>query len=261
MHRLCVSVITVAVLAGASSAYGQRLRIVDNIPGVFEDISDRPPLDIGDDGEVEISTSVGDFVFPFGVAVIANNGGVGFGVLPDTNLAPDNETIPSLAAFGGGQAVLVYWDDLDDKDGDVFFSEDTGELIVQWHNRRLGSGQGTVRCQLKIPHNAGPFGVVAQLIFDDVQQPGVDGGAGATIGYQDGGAGFEDFQWSFNTAGAVSNGLVLTFIVHEPLPSASAWGMVVMAMALLIVGTILARRRLPIRRRVRGGYDSPGASI
>lgn len=260
MHRLCASVITVAVLAGASSAYGQQLRIVTNIPGAFEDISDRPPLEIGDDGEVVISASPGDFVFPFGGAVVANNGGVGFGVLPDTNLAPDNEPIPSLAAFGGGQAVLAYWDDLDDKDGDVYVSDDTGDLIVQWDNRGLGAG-GTVRFQLKIFQNEGPYGVVAQIIFDDVQQAAAAGGAGATIGYQDGGAGFGDFQWSFNTADTVTNGLVLTFVIPEPLPSASAWGMVVMAIALLTVGTILVRRRLPIRRRVRGGYDSPGASI
>ena len=44
-----------------------------------------------------------------------------------------------MAAFGGGQAVLVYWDDLDDKDGDVFVSQHTGDLIVQWDNRQLGA--------------------------------------------------------------------------------------------------------------------------
>lgn len=110
----------------------------ENIPGVFEDISNRPPLEIGDDGEVELFTSPGNLVFPAGGAVVANNGGVRFGVSPDTNLAPDNEPIPSVAAFGGGQAVLVYWDDLDDKDGDVFVSQDTGDLIVQWDNRRHG---------------------------------------------------------------------------------------------------------------------------
>ena len=252
MHRLCLFVITLTVLAGEFSAYGQRLRIVDNIPGIFEDISDRPPLEIGDDGEVEIITELADFVFPFGGAVVANNGGVGFGVLPDTNLAPDNEPIPSLAAFGGGQAVLAYWDDLDDKDGDVFVSEDTGDLIIQWHNRGLGAG-GTVRFQLKIFQNKGPLGVVAQVIFDDVQQAAVAGGAGATIGYQDGGAGFGDFQWSFNGADAVSNGLVLTFVVSDSVPSTSAWGMVVMVIVLLMVGTILARRHSPIRRRVLGG--------
>lgn len=254
MHRLWLSVITVTVIAAASSAYGQQLRIVDNIPGVFSDISNGTPLEIGDDGEVTTKTSPGNLVFPAGGAVVANNGGVGFGVLPDTNLAPDNETIPSLAAFGGGQAVLIYWDDLDDKDGDVFVSQDTGDLIVQWHNRPLGGGStGTARFQLKVFSAVGPSGIVAQLIFDDVEQPSVDGGAGATIGYQDGGAGFEDIQWSFNRAGAVTNGMVLSFVVSEQVPSASAWGMVVMGIVLMMVGTILARRPVPMKRRVLGG--------
>ena len=105
MYRLCLSVFAVTVLAGASSLYGQQLQFVDNIPGVFEDISNRPPLEIGDDGEVEIITSPGNFVFPFGRALVANNGGVRFGVSPDSNLAPGNEPIPSVAAFGGGQAL------------------------------------------------------------------------------------------------------------------------------------------------------------
>lgn len=254
MHRLCLSVITLTVLVGAFSAYGQQLRIVDDLPGVFVDISDGLPLEIGDDEEVELLTSPGNFVFLSGGAVVANNGGVGFRFLPDTNLAPDNEPIPSLAAFGGGQAVLVYWDDLDDKDGDVFVSQDTGDLIVQWHNRPLGGGaSGTARFQLKVFGTVGPSGIVAQLVFDDVEQPSVGGGAGATIGYQDGGAGFGDVQWSFNRAGAVTNGMVLSFVVSEQVPSASAWGMVVMGIVLLMVGTILARRTVPMRRRVPGG--------
>ncbi len=176
------------------------------------------------------------------------------GVLPDTNLAPGNEPIPSLAAFGGGQALLVFWDDLDDKDGDVFAIDEAGDLIVQWHNRNLGGGQaGTVRFQLRVFQNPGPLGIVAQFIFDDVQQAAVDGGMGATIGYQDGGAGLNDFQWSFNMVDAVTNGLVLTVVVPQPVPSTSAWGMIAMVIVLLMVGTILARRHLPVRRRVRGG--------
>ena len=74
MYRLCLSLFAFTVLAGASSVYGQALQIVDNIPGAFVDISNRPPLGIGDDEEIELLTSPGNFVFPFGGAVVADKG-------------------------------------------------------------------------------------------------------------------------------------------------------------------------------------------
>ena len=39
-------------------------------------------------------------------------------------------------------------------------------------------------------------------------------GASATIGYQDGNAGFGDVQFSFGSAGAVSNGSVLSLLIE-----------------------------------------------
>ena len=244
MQRSGIFVIAVMFFELAPLAHGQQVHIVDNLPGFFEDISTSKPFFLGNDEEVVVGTTIGNFVFPAGTVVVADNGGVAFGNPPSANLAPVNEPIPSAAVFGGGQALLVYWDDFDDKDGDVFLSQETGDLIIQWHNRLLGGAPtGTARVQLKIFGNVGPSGIVAQLIFDDIQQPGVEGGVGATIGYQDGGAGFGDFQWSFNTAGAVANGTVLSLVLTDSVPATSEWTLVIMLIGLLVAGTLIVCRR------------------
>ena len=80
------------------------------------------------------------------------------------------------------------------------------------------------------------------LIFEDIEQPGVEGGVGATIGYQDGGAGFGDFQWSFNTAGAVANGTVLSLVLTDSVPATSEWTLFIMLIGLLVAGTVIVYR-------------------
>jgi hypothetical protein len=57
----------------------------------------------------------------------------------------------------------------------------------------------------------------AQFLYLDVdfQNPDLDEGASATIGYQAGGIG-DDTQWSFNTPGSVTAGTVLTLIDATP---------------------------------------------
>ncbi|MDQ2985544.1 MAG: PEP-CTERM sorting domain-containing protein [Armatimonadota bacterium] len=58
----------------------------------------------------------------------------------------------------------------------------------------------------------------AQFIYDDIQGTGWQGGTSATIGYMDGPSGANtgnNMQWSFNTAGSVSNGTVIS-IIPEP---------------------------------------------
>lgn len=244
MQQLRIYIIVVMAFELAPTVHGQQLKIVDNLAGLFENISASSPLVLGNDEELEVATTIGNVVFPAGSVVIANNGGVAFRNPPTTDLAPVNEPIPSTAAFGGGQALLVYWDDFDDKDGDVFLSQETDNLIIQWHNRLLGGvPTGAARVQLKVFGNIGPSGIVAQLIFDDIQQPGVEGGVGATIGYQDGGAGFGDFQWSFNTADAVANGTVLSLVLTNSVPATSEWTLVIMLLGLLVGATVIVYRR------------------
>jgi hypothetical protein len=116
------------------------------------------------------------------------------------------------------QALAVYWDDLDSDTGDVYY-ETVGAagdrtLIIQWQDRPHFSGDPVLdgneaTFQVQIFENANPGH--AQFVYTDVDflDPAYDNGASATIGYQAGGH-LNDVQWSFNTAGSVQAGTVLT---------------------------------------------------
>lgn len=189
------------------------LAIRTDISGSFTDISSTgTALNLSDDGHVAITTTIGNAVFPSGRVVVANNGGIGFGSPPsDCLLKNQGACISSTRAFGGGQALLAGWDDEGDSSGNVFYDVVGGAAIYQWHNLPVGGG-ATVRFQIKIfgPNAINPPGY-AQFIYADIEQPPMSGGAIATIGYQDGGVGFGNLQWSCNSSGSVSNGTVLTF--------------------------------------------------
>lgn len=243
--------ILVLVLMSPISAFAQSLQVLDDIPGAFVDVSSSQPLIFGIEDEVEVSMSIGNFVFPAGTIVVANNGGVAFRNPPSNDLAAGNQPLPSVAAFGGGQSILAYWDDFDDKDGDVYLAQQDGQVVIQWHDRRLGANPAsTARFQIQIFEDVGPSGVVAQIVYDDIEQSGLIGGSSATIGYQDGDAGLGDAQWSFNTAGAVADGTVLSLIVLEPtpVPTTSGWGYVVTVLVLLLAATFCIRRTNRSRR-------------
>lgn len=215
-HRQTAFVLVFS-LGLASAAHAQVLSIVDNLPGDFTDISRTgTPLNLSGNLEAQINTTIGNQVFSAGRVIVANNGGLGFDPL-DPNLAPDNEQLPSNAAFGRAQGALAFWDNINNVVGDVYWQEIGDTLIVQWHNNTFQGSQDTSRFQIKIfePSPTPLVMVLAQFIYDDIEQPRAGGGVSATIGYQDGGAGFNDVQWSFNTAGAVSNGTVLS-LVPEP---------------------------------------------
>lgn len=233
----------VAVIAANGRA--QTLQIVDHLPGKFIDIAETggTPLHLGDDEEVEIGTLPGNIVFLTGTVVVGNNGGIGF-CPPDNDLAAVNQAIPSDDAFGGGQGVLLFWDDIDDKEGDVYFLLEEDRLIVQWSDRNLAGTSDTVDFQVQIFFGAGPEDIIAQYLFADIEQPRAGGGVSASIGYQDGGAGFGDFQWSFDTADSVGNGTVLSLIlVHShTVPTASYWSLGVLLLAVVTTGIFGIRR-------------------
>lgn len=236
------SVATIVVLTTVGIAPAQQLTLVDDLPGAFIDISKTggTPLNLGDDEEVLIGTFEGNLIFPAGSLVVANNGGIGFGNETVTDLEPINEPIPSHNAFLGGQALLAFWDDIDDKEGDVYFGVAEDRLIIQWHDRPLADDPSqTVRFQIQIFNEFDPQGVFAQLIFDDVSNAG--GGVSASIGYQDGGAGFGDVYWSFNTAGVVADGTVLSLVMAHPIelrsvPTASRWATLITILVVFIAG-------------------------
>jgi len=247
----------IMVLAVAGSARTEQLALVDDRPGIFIDISKTggTPLNLGDDEEVMIGTFGGNLVFLPGTVVVGNNGGIGFGNPTTTDLEPLNESVPSRNAFVGGQAALVFWDDIDDKEGDVFFGVLDDRLIVQWNNRPLvEDALTTVRFQVQVFDEFNPDGIFAQFIFDDASDAG--GGASATIAYQDGGVGFGDVQWSFNTAGAVADGTVLSLVLADgnadAVPTNSGWATMITIALVLVAGvsgirTTHAARSRPAR--------------
>lgn len=239
----------------------QPLTIVSNQPGAFVDISGTgTPLILNDDAEAVINPGIGNAVFPVGTIVVANNGGLAFpSVGGQDDLAPLNASIPSASAFNGRQSLLAYWDDLkgDDlplprggKNGSVRWQMITPTvLIVQWTDRSvfgsLAAGvDPKVTFQIKIFGGVGsaPGAIYAQLIYDDVDNPTPNGGASATIGYQNGASDSNDVQWSFNTAGAVHNGTVLSLIQANSIPAVSDAGNVALILLFLTAGVFVFRR-------------------
>ena len=223
------------LISAAGLASAQTLEIVDDLPGEFIDITElgAEALHLSGDLSAEITTSIGNAVFPAGRVVVGNNGGLGFDP-PDDFLAPLNQEIPSDTAFGGGQGGLVFWDDIGNDVGDPYWLELGDRVIIQWHDSHFEGSEDTARFQIQIFDLGAPAPelIYAQFIYDDIEQPRPGGGASATIGYQDGGAGFNDVQWSFNSPDAVWDGAVLSVI---PEPS---------TVVLLGLGTLaLVRRR------------------
>ncbi len=214
----------VAAALLAESAVGQLVHFIEE-PGAgpFLDIEAMgQPLDLPDDGEVGIlETFSGNFIFRPGLVVVGQNGGMSFGQQTETNLGPDNQEIPSGAAFKGSQAALAFWDDIDDKEGDVFFAELVDDpqlgtrLIVQWNYHNFDGAGSTLRFQVHILENTQLTGTYSQYFYE-IQGPATGAGVSATIGYQDGSTGYGDLQYSFNLLDAVTDGTVLSMIVPDP---------------------------------------------
>jgi hypothetical protein len=215
-----------AALALAPAATAQ-LSIVSNLPGTFVDISATgTPLSLADDAEVDITTTIGNALLPAGTVRVASNGGARFRGT-GTELGITNTTLPNVAAFSlESQSLLPFWDDINTVSGtagQIYWQETMGMLIVQWHDVAFfgAAGQGTARFQLQVPSTGTTW---ARYIYPDISQTRPNGGASATIGYQAAGWG-NDVQFSFNTAGAVIDGSVLTltgtFTPPPPPPAAS----------------------------------------
>ncbi|MCH7792496.1 MAG: hypothetical protein IID31_09490, partial [Planctomycetes bacterium] len=182
-----------------------------------------------DDGEVNIASTSSNAVFGAG-ARVGSNGAVRFGG-SGLSLGFTNQTIPSTSMFGGDQSLAAFWDDINTSsgtNGQIYWQDIGGTLVVQWERAGFFGSQDTVTFQLQV-HSSGAS--LAQFLYRDVASARANTGGSATIGYQDGGVGFGDAQFSFNTAGAVSNGLVLSLV---PAPGAAV---------LLGLGGLVATRR------------------
>jgi hypothetical protein len=188
------------------------ITIVSNVPGTWVDISSTgTPLNLLDDQEIDIATTVGNALFPAGVARIGSNGGIRFGGTGQ-ELGFTNGAIPNSAVFNlTSQALLPFWDDINTQGGvvgQIYWQEIGGRLIVQWHNVEFyaSAGQGTARFQVQVNSSGNP---PAQFLYQDIGQARPNNGGSATIGVQ-GGTVTQTFQWSLDTPGAVVDGTVLT---------------------------------------------------
>lgn len=205
---------TMAGLLLAGVAAAQPLEIVDDVPGAWIEFIGTPLPLFGDD-VLPINSTVGNAVFPAGRVLVGNNGAIGFEPPTGANLPALNDPIPSNNLFAGGQSLAAYWDDLEDEiDPGVTWGVKDNVLIVEYI-RHVVSNHEIVEFQIQVPGTpSGPDApIYAQFVYRRVTAGGA--GASATIGYQDGSAGFNDVLWSFNTPGAVVDGDVLT-LVPEP---------------------------------------------
>jgi hypothetical protein len=212
--------VAACILALASMARPDEIELTDTLPGVFMDITATGTnLHLGDDDSAVITTTISNALLPAGNVAISNNGGIG---------SATNEPIPSDAAFGSGQSLLGYWDDIGNDVGGVYYLQTDNALIVEWYNRAAGAGRARITFEIQIFDASEATNPYFQFLYQDIS--GAGGGASATIGYQDGGTGHNDSQWSYNMAGAVTDGGVLSVI---PEPGAS----------MLLLAVVLLRRR------------------
>lgn len=233
MYGTCCAALVVA-LALTGFAGAETLQIVNTLPGTWIDISDGTPLNIANDDVADIDSLVGNAVFPAGTWHVGNNGAVGFGA--STVMPAVTQPIPTAQLFNGDQSLAPFADDIGDDGGNVFWARRphpglrADVLIIQWHDQKFKGSDDRARFQIQIFSAPGPNHIYAQMLYNDIQQPWPNGGAIATIGYQNGAAGFNDVQWSYHQAGAVLNGTVLSLV---PEPGAAA---------IVLLGVLLRRR-------------------
>ncbi len=173
-------------------------------------------LDLDDDGVATIDLPLTFSFFPSTFVNVSNNGAMSFGGDPALDYV--NQRIPDPFAFSGGQALFVFWDDMDSDTGNVYFeiigAAPNRTLIVEWFNRPHYQGDTILdgdEATFQIQVFETPIGrTVAQFLYQDVdfQNPAYNNGASASIGYQQNGKAGVEF--SFDTAGAVTAGAVLT---------------------------------------------------
>jgi hypothetical protein len=215
----------------ASSPAAAQLEMTCSLPGTYVDISGTgTSLGLVDEGTAEIPAGFDLTATLFagdgsGRVWVSNNGAIGF--LGDGGSAGAfwlNTTLPNFGLFGGAhgtpQSLPAYWDDLDDDTGDVYYetigTAGSRVLIIQWQDRPHFAGDAVIdgneaTFQIQVFEDATSGTGYAQFLYLDVdfQDPALDEGASATVGYQADGH-QNDVQWSFDTPGAVQAGDVLT---------------------------------------------------
>lgn len=207
------------LLAVAPRAEAQ-FQIVNNVPGTFINIKNLPgriALNLAGDQEAIITTTIGNALYPAGLVVVGNNGGIGFNP-PLTDLGMTPSPLPSNDAFGQGTSLLPYWSDIGNHVGNVYWIQINNKLIVQWDFKRFEccptSPAVTFQCQV---NNAVGFRdcVYAQFLYESIETSPANGGANAHIATQISES-LPPLIWSFQQAMAVNNTTVLSVVCIPP---------------------------------------------
>lgn len=172
-----------------------------NYAAKFVDISaSGTPIVLTDDGEAEVTTTVGNAFFPAGAVTIGSNGGIWASAL--SNLDYINTTIASIPV-DSPPGLFPFWDDLDA--GTVYWQElvinGINTFVVQWNSRPHYSTIGATTFQVQVPATGT---VLARYAYKDVlfENAAYDNGSSATVGIvtADG-----RLQYSFNTPSLANN--------------------------------------------------------
>jgi subtilisin family serine protease len=193
-----------------------------NNPGLFVDISAiGTALNLTDDSEANITTTVGNSLLGAGAVRVGNNGVIFAG--PSGDVPVTNLGIPSTSFSGA--ALAPFWDDIDSDSGNVYWREQLvggiNTLIVQWNNRPHYSNVGSATFQLQL-FASGP--VAARYVYPDVDFGNAlyNNGASATIGYQT--SSTTGAQFSINSP-SITNGDVLDIAFGTPTLDTDEYGL------------------------------------
>jgi hypothetical protein len=218
MKKLLCSGALALALALTSAANAQTW--TDALPGAWIDTTANP-LSLSDDGEVDINHTINNALFGAGVARVGSNGAVRFAG-SGTSLGFGNAAIPSTNMFSGDQSLAPFWDDINTAsgtNGNIFWEEanDGDTLLVSWVGVDFFGGDlDAVDFQLQVNRTGTGTGLAQFVYGRGIDGVRANGGESATIGYQAGGI-QNDAQFSFDTAGSVAPGTVLTLVVAPVL--------------------------------------------
>ncbi len=229
--------------AGTASAQNA---IVNDRPGTFVDISTMGAHSLVNgvyfnNGFRTFTTTVTNGVFASTDVGLCSNGFIQFGGGDFFWADPQNITISpgttSPIEPATTQTLFLYWDDLFIPEGypaEVYWKEDAATafglpaalgnvLIVQWHHvphYHFGIPDGEATFQVQIYQNI-VNNVAAQIIYSDVvfNSLDYDKGATATVGFASGTTGgpssVNNVLYSYDAAGSINNGDVLSLLTSN----------------------------------------------
>jgi hypothetical protein len=221
-----LSLLAVAVLATAASAQ----TISSGFIGTFVDLSaagtNGNAITPTDDSAHNITTTVGNGLFPAGPITISNNGhcyaSMGTtSVYSNVDIVPGSTTVPTGLVGAANGILLPHWDDLYPNAShptQIYWQEIGGVLYIEWF-RENHFADATVNQDVTFEvqvFSAPPAGSPwIQYLYLDTVFGGTfaanDNGASATVGWVAGANTLGlNAKWSFDTAGAITSGMVLS---------------------------------------------------